>query len=164
MPTVQRPLPASETRAVEILLVEDNPGDARLMQETFNRSKFVVNLNIVPDGDAAMDYLSRKNPYHSAPRPDFILLDLNLPRKNGHEVVAMIKSSRRLSGIPTLILTGSARDEDRWQAAQKRVSAYLVKPAELRHFDLFLNYIEEHWMKELRLDLPPGAGPPKEGL
>lgn len=158
MPTMQKPIPSSKQRAVEILLVEDNPGDARLIHETFKRSRFAVNLSIVSDGDAAMDYLNRKRPYHAAPRPDFILLDLNLPRKNGHEVSALIKSSRRLSGIPTLILTGSARDEDRWQAVQSRASAYLVKPVELNHYNLFLSYIEEKWMKDLRLDLPPGAG------
>ena len=154
---------SSLSRAVEILLVEDNPADVRLMREILSRSSFAIHLHVVADGDAAMDYLYHKEPFQHAPRPDFILLDLNLPRKNGHEVAALIKSSRRLSGIPTLILTGSARDEDRWEAAQKRVSAYLVKPAEPLHFELFLRYIEDHWMKELRLDLPPGAAA-KEAL
>lgn len=157
MPTIQQSVPRSGLRAVEILLAEDNPGDVDLLRETFKRSRFDIRLSVVEDGEQAMDFLRRRKPYLSAPRPDFILLDLHLPRKNGHQVAAEIKASRRLSGIPTLILTGSAQDEDKWRAYHTRVSAYLLKPAELRHYDLLLNYLEENWIKELRLDLPPGA-------
>ena len=155
MSATQGQLSNSKPRPVEILLVEDNPADVRLLRETFRRSRFEIRLNIIPDGEAAMDYLCR--PYHSSPRPDMILLDLNLPRKNGHDIAALIKSSRHLNDIPLLILTSSSHHEDMWRAVQNRVSAYILKPLSLGQYDLFLNYIEEKWMEKLPLDLPPSG-------
>ncbi len=157
MKSIQKTQPAKKQRAVEILLVEDNPGDVNLLKETFKNSRYAINLNVVEDGEQAINYLRRKNPYFSTSRPDFILLDLNLPRKNGHEVASEIKRSRHLSDIPTLILTSSNFDEDKWKAYQTRVSAYLLKPLVWSQYGVLLNYLEENWIKELRLDLPPGA-------
>ncbi len=156
MKTILEPEPKAKQRPVEILLVEDNPGDVSLLKETFKRSRFAVNLNVVQDGEQALNYLRHRSPYCSLPRPDFILLDLNLPRKNGHEVAKEIRRSHHLSGIPTLILTSSNHDDDKWAAYQTRVSAYLLKPLEWSQYAVLLNYLEENWIKDIRLDLPPG--------
>jgi CheY-like chemotaxis protein len=157
MKAIQKPQPQAKQRAVEILLVEDNPADVSLLRETFKNSRFAINLNVVQDGEQALHYLRRKNPYFSSSRPDFILLDLNLPRKNGHEVAKEIKRSNKLSDIPTLILTTSNHDDDKWNAYQIRVSAYLLKPLDWPQYIILLNYLEENWIKQIRLDLPPGA-------
>lgn len=157
MKTIQKPEPNTRQRPVEILLIEDNPGDANLLMETFKNSRFAINLNVVQDGEQALNYLRHKTPYFSSPRPDFILLDLNLPRKNGHEVAREIRRSHHLSDIPTLILTSSNHDDDKWNAYQTRVSAYLLKPLEWSQYAVLLNYLEENWIKDIRLDLPPGA-------
>jgi two-component system response regulator len=157
MNTIQKPRPRSKQRPVEILLIEDNPGDANLLRESFKNSRFPINLNVVQNGEQGLNYLYRKNPYHSSPRPDFILLDLNLPNKTGHEVAKEIKRSRHLSDIPTLILTSSNQDDDKWNAYQTGVSAYLLKPMEWSQYSVLLNYLEENWIKELRLDFPPGT-------
>ncbi len=157
MKTHQEKSQGLKPNAVEILLVEDNPGDASLLRETLRRSRFETRLSVVHDGDQALKYLRRQKPYHGSPRPDFILLDLHLPRENGHEVAAAIKSSRRLSGIPILILTSSARDEDKWRAYQAGAGAYLLKPIHLRQYDFLLNYLEEKWFGELRLAATGGG-------
>jgi chemotaxis family two-component system response regulator Rcp1 len=156
MKTLVKPDPKAGQRPVEILLVEDNPGDVNLLSETFKNSRFAIHLSVVQDGEQALNFLRRKSPYSSALKPDLILLDLNLPRKNGHEVAAEIRRSRHFSDIPTLVLTSSDHDDDKWKAYQTRVSAYLLKPAEWSQYGVLLNYLEENWMKEIRLDLPPG--------
>ncbi len=157
MKTIQKSRSNAKQRPVEILLVEDNPGDAILLKESFKNSRFTINLNVVQDGEQALNYLRHRNPYLSSLRPDFILLDLNIPRKNGHEVAQEIKHSYHLSDIPTLILTSSNHDNDKWNAYQTRVSAYLLKPTEWSQYNILLNYLEENWIKDIRLDLPPGA-------
>jgi CheY-like chemotaxis protein len=157
MKTMAKSNSKAKPRPVEILLVEDNPGDANLLAEAFKNSRFSVHLNLVQDGEQALNYLRRKNPYFNALKPDFILLDLNLPRKNGHEVAAEIMRSHHFSDMPILVLTSSNHDDDKWRAYQTRVSAYLLKPAEWSQYGVLLNYLEENWMKEIRLDLPPGV-------
>ncbi len=143
---------ASVKNPIEILLVEDNPGDVTLMRELLKLSKFPTRLGVAQDGEQAMAYLRREGPFASVGRPDFILLDLNLPKKNGHEVLAEIRRSSRLSGIPVLILTTSNQDDDKWQAYHCRADSYLVKPRELSQFKALVKYLEENWFKEVSLD------------
>jgi chemotaxis family two-component system response regulator Rcp1 len=140
-------------RAVEILLVEDNPGDVALFKEALKPSRFTLRLSVVPDGEEAMRYLRREAPYGNASKPDLILLDLNLPRKDGHEVLAEIRRTSRFSGIPALILTGSNTDEDKWKAYRSRADAYLLKPQDLSHLKALLRYLEENWLKDIQLAL-----------
>ncbi|HXU82254.1 MAG TPA: response regulator, partial [Polyangia bacterium] len=99
-------------RAIEILLVEDNPGDVRLIQEALRDGKVWNNPHVVTDGEAALDYVYRRPPFTDAPRPDMILLDLNLPKKDGREVLAVIKSDPDLKRIPVVVLTTSKEEED----------------------------------------------------
>jgi chemotaxis family two-component system response regulator Rcp1 len=141
-------------RAVEILLVEDNPGDVTLLRETIKKSRFPVHLSVVNDGEQAIHYLRHQAPYASTPRPDFILLDLNLPRRDGFEVAEEIKRSSKLSGIPTLVLTGSNNEADRWKACQHHMDAYLLKPREWSQYGVLLKYLEENWMREVLPDIP----------
>ncbi|HET9870626.1 MAG TPA: response regulator [bacterium] len=146
--------PAPARRPVEILLVEDNPGDVTLLRESIKRSRFPIHLCVVEDGEKAIDFLRRREPYLAAPRPDFILLDLNLPRRDGFEVAQEVKRSSRLSGIPTLVLTSSNNDIDRWKAVQHHLDAYLLKPQEWDQYAVLLKYLEENWMREIRPDIP----------
>jgi chemotaxis family two-component system response regulator Rcp1 len=157
MKTLVKPDPKAGKRPVEILLVEDNPGDVNLLEEAFKTSRFPIHLSVVQDGEQALNFLRRKNPYFSVLKPDLILLDLNLPRKNGHEVAAEIMRSHHFSDIPILVLTSSNHDDDKWRAYQTRVSAYLLKPSEWSQYGVLLNYLEENWMEDIRLDLPPGV-------
>jgi chemotaxis family two-component system response regulator Rcp1 len=145
--------PTFKKRAVEILLVEDNPGDVTLLRETIKKSRFPVHLSVVSDGEEAIHYLRQQAPYVSTPRPDFILLDLNLPRRDGFEVAEEVKRSSRLSGIPTLVLTSSNNEEDRWKACQHHMDAYLLKPQEWSQYSVLLKYLEENWMREVRPDI-----------
>jgi chemotaxis family two-component system response regulator Rcp1 len=140
-------------RPVEILLVEDNPGDVTLLRETIKKSRFPVHLNVVNDGEEAIHYLRHQAPYVSTPRPDFILLDLNLPRRDGFEVAEEVKRSSKLSGIPTLVLTSSNNEADRWKACQYHMDAYLLKPQEWSQYGVLLKYLEENWMREVRPDI-----------
>jgi two-component system, chemotaxis family, response regulator Rcp1 len=137
-----------ERRPAEILLVEDNPADVYLLNQTLKDSRFPLRLNVVFNGAEALDYLRHRSPYAAAIRPDFILLDLNLPRINGHEVVAEIRRSPRLSSIPILILTNSDNDDDKWKAYSGHVDAYLLKPKELRDYGNLLKYLDENWLQE----------------
>jgi two-component system, chemotaxis family, response regulator Rcp1 len=144
-------------KALNILLVEDSQADILLLRLALEDCNFPLRLEVVPDGEAAIAYLRRQNPYVSATRPDLILLDLNLPRKNGHEVAAEIKRSSRLCGIPTLILTNSNSDEDKWRSYLKKVDAYLIKPRDLNHYTNLLKYLEENWMKDFFKDGSSGT-------
>lgn len=155
MNTTLEQAPSVPKRPVEILLVEDNPGDITLIQELLKDSHFAVHLSVLRDGENVLAFLQHQTPYLTSPRPDFILLDLSLPYRSGFEVASDIKHSYHLKQIPTLILTGSNNDIDRWSAAQVRADAYLLKPRELTEFSALLNYLEENWMKDVPLDNPP---------
>jgi two-component system, chemotaxis family, response regulator Rcp1 len=129
--------------AIEILLVEDNSGDVRLSIEAFKGSNLIHHINVVQDGVEAIAFLRQVERYSDAPRPHVILLDLNLPRKNGMEVLDEIKSDNGLKDIPVVIFTSSDNDVDVLLAYKKQANAYLVKPASLSQFDLVIKAVEE---------------------
>lgn len=139
--------------AVEILLVEDNPGDVRLTREALKESKIRNNLNIVRDGVEAMAFLRRDGDYANAPRPDIILLDLNLPRKDGREVLHEIKEDDSLRRIPVVILTTSDDEHDILESYNLHANCYITKPVDLNRFVTIIKNIEDFWLTIVRL--PP---------
>jgi chemotaxis family two-component system response regulator Rcp1 len=138
-------------RPITILLVEDNPGDVRLVQETFREGKVCNNLEITRDGVEAMAFLRHEGQFASAPRPDLILLDLNLPRKNGSEVLAEIKADEKLKRIPVVILTASQAEEDIVKAYDLYANCYLTKPIDLDQFINLVNAIKSFWLSIVKL-------------
>jgi two-component system, chemotaxis family, response regulator Rcp1 len=138
----------SETRAraIEILLVEDNPGDVRLIQEALKGGKLSNSPHVVSDGQSAIDFLHNRGKYADAPRPDLILLDLNLPRKNGREVLATIKADDNLKRIPVVILTTSKEEEDILRAYNLAANCCVTKPVEFEQFMKVIRMIEEFWL------------------
>lgn len=140
-------------RLVEILLVEDNPGDVRLTVEALNEGKVRNNLNVVGDGVDALDFLLRRGKYTNAVRPDLILLDLNLPKKNGREVLAEIKKHPHLKRIPVVILTTSKADEDILKSYDLYANCYITKPVDLEQFLKVVKSIESFWLTIVSLPL-----------
>jgi CheY-like chemotaxis protein len=138
---------------VEILLVEDNPGDVRLTQEALKSDSLWSTLRVVRDGVEATAYLRREGEFRGAVRPDLILLDLNLPRKDGREVLAEIKADDDLKLIPVVVLTTSQADEDILKAYGAHANCYITKPVELAKFMTVLKSIEHFWFAIVRL--PP---------
>ncbi len=138
---------------IDILLVEDNPGDIRLTQEALKESKMRNRLNIVYDGVEAMDFLRRKAPYENAPRPDIILLDLNLPRKDGRAVLEEIKADADLRRIPVVILTTSDDEHDILRSYDLHANCYITKPLDLNQFAAIVKTIENFWFQIVKL--PP---------
>ena len=138
-------------RPVEILLIEDNPADVRLTEENFEESKICNNLHVVVDGVEAMAFLRREGNYVNAVRPDLILLDLNLPKKNGHEVLMEIKADNELKSIPVVILTVSKADEDILNAYNLHANCYITKPLDLEQFTKVVKSIEEFWFSIVKL-------------
>lgn len=135
-----------DNRPIEVLLVEDNPGDIRLTVEAFKENKMLNNLNVVKDGLEAMAFLQREGQYSDAPRPDLILLDLNLPRKDGREVLAEIKSDDSLKRIPVVILTTSDADEDILKSYELHANCYIKKPVDIEQFFDVVKTIEDFWV------------------
>jgi len=138
-------------RPIEVLLVEDNPGDVRLTQEALKEGRIINHLNVVRDGVEATDYLWRRGKFQDAPRPDLILLDLNLPRKNGSEVLQEIKSDPNLRRIPVMILTTSKAEQDLQQAYDLHANCYIAKPVDLDQFLNVVRSIEHFWFKIVTL-------------
>jgi DNA-binding NtrC family response regulator len=136
-------------KPIEVLLVEDNPGDVRLIQEVFKDSKFSIHLNNVQNGEDALAFLRQEGDFLKAPTPELILLDLNLPKKDGREVLADIKKNTALKDIPTLILTGSNDDSDVRFACETNANFYVVKPMGMEHFSGLLRYLEDFLIKSL---------------
>ncbi len=136
---------------VEILLIEDNPGDARLTQEALKEGKVKNNLQIVYDGVEATDFLFKRNKYQNAPRPDLIILDLNLPKKNGQEVLAEIKADLNLKSIPVIILTISKAEEDIVRSYNLHANCFLIKPIDLNQFFEVVRSIEDFWLTLVKL-------------
>jgi two-component system, chemotaxis family, response regulator Rcp1 len=140
-------------RPVEILLVEDNPGDVRLTREALREGKVRNNLAVASDGVEAIAYLRKEGPHASAVRPDLILLDLNLPRKDGREVLAEIKADPQLSNIPGVVLTSSQAEEDIVRAYDLHANCYVTKPVDLDQFIRVVESIENFWFTIVKL--PP---------
>ena len=138
-------------KLVEILLIEDNPGNARFMQEALKDGKVKNILHIIDDGVEATDFLFKRNKYSNAPRPDLIILDLNLPKKNGQEVLAEIKADPGLKSIPVIILTISKADEDIIRSYNLHANCFLNKPINLNKFFEVVKSIEDFWLTIVKL-------------
>ena len=140
---------------IEILLVEDNPGDVRLTKEALKEGKVANKINVVMDGMEAMAFLHREGKYANAPKPDLILLDLNLPKKNGREVLSEIKMDSRLKCIPVVVLTSSQAEKDIVMTYNLHANCYITKPVDFGQFIDVVKSIENFWFNVVKL-------PPKE--
>jgi chemotaxis family two-component system response regulator Rcp1 len=136
---------------IEVLLVEDSPGDVRLTREAFKDAKVHINLHVASDGADAMAFLERKGEHANAPRPDLILLDLNLPKKDGREVLAELKESPALKCIPVVILTTSASEADIQGSYQRHANCYITKPVDLEGFLKVVRSIDNFWLSVVKL-------------
>lgn len=138
-------------KLVDILLIEDNPGDVRMTQEVLKESKILNKMYAVEDGVEAMAFLRREGKYADAPRPDLILLDLNLPRKDGHEVLAEVKSDDDLKRIPVVVLTISEAEDDILKSYDLHGNCYITKPIDFREFIKVVKAIEDFWLTIVKL-------------
>jgi two-component system, chemotaxis family, response regulator Rcp1 len=136
---------------ITLLLVEDNPGDVRLIQEIFLDGKIYNKLEIARDGEEALNILHQRGIYNHTPLPDLILLDLNIPKKNGNEVLADIKADERLHHIPVIILTASRAEEDISRAYNHHANCYLTKPIDLNQFINVVQEIKDFWLSIVQL-------------
>lgn len=136
---------------IEILLVEDNPGDVRLTKEAIKEGNISNNLYVVGDGIEALDFLRKKGIYGNVPRPDIVLLDLNLPRKNGREVLAEIKADALLKSIPVIILSTSEAENDVLKSYELNANCYVTKPVDLDDFMNVVKSIEDFWLSIVKL-------------
>ena len=141
----------SAHRGIEILLVEDNPGDVRLTQEVLKEGRIANTLRVVNDGVAAMEYLRCEGEYAEMCRPDLVLLDLNLPKMDGRDVLAMIKSDPELRSIPIVVLTTSSAEVDILKAYDLHANCYITKPVDLNDFVKVVRSIEDFWLAIVKL-------------
>ena len=144
-----------ESRHVDILLVEDNPGDVRLTKEALRDAKVLNKIYVAKDGVEAMEFIHREGSFANVPVPDLILLDLNLPRKDGREVLAEIKKDPKLMRIPVVILSSSKADEDIAKSYNLHANAYVIKPVDINRFVEMMHVLDEFWFTIVKL-------PPKE--
>ncbi len=144
-----------KVETIDILLVEDNPGDVRLTKEALRDAKVLNDVHVAKDGVEAMQFLHKEARFENVPTPDLILLDLNLPRKDGREVLAEVKADPKLKRIPIVILTTSKADEDIIKTYNLHANAYITKPVDLNRFVEIIHTLEEFWFSIVRL-------PPKE--
>jgi two-component system, chemotaxis family, response regulator Rcp1 len=137
--------------AIVVLLVEDNAGDVRLTQEALREANRLIHLHVASDGVEAMEFLRREGPHVHAARPDLILLDLNLPRMDGREVLTLIKDDDNLKTIPTIILTTSSAEVDVMKSYQLQANCYLTKPVQLDAFETVVKSINDFWLTKVQL-------------
>jgi two-component system, chemotaxis family, response regulator Rcp1 len=149
---MKQPMQSADS-PIQVLLVEDSPGDVRLTQEAFRDANGAIELHVAADGVEAMAFLRRSGVHARAPRPDLILLDLNLPRMDGREVLAHIKEDVDLKTIPTVILTTSDAEIDIVKSYQLQANCYLSKPVQLQAFETLVKSINEFWLTAVKL--PP---------
>lgn len=142
---------ADASTPIEVLLVEDSPGDVRLTQEAFRHANRAIQLHVVSDGVEAVAFLNQKGTYAASPRPDLILLDLNLPRMDGREVLSRIKADDSLKSIPTVILTTSDAEADIATSYQLQANCYLSKPVQLEAFESLVRSINDFWLTRAKL-------------
>ena len=140
---------AEGERFIEVLLVEDSPGDVRLTQEAFRDANIHIHLHVASDGVEAMAFLRTRGAHPNAPRPDLILLDLNLPKMDGREVLAHIKEDENLKTIPTIILTTSEAEADIVKSYQLQANCYLSKPVQLEAFEGLVKSINDFWLTKV---------------
>jgi CheY-like chemotaxis protein len=138
-------------KPIEVLLVEDNPGDVRLTREALKEGRMWSNLHVVEDGEVALAFVRQQGAYTNAPRPDIILLDLNLPKINGREVLSNIKADENLKRIPVVILTTSQSEEDILKAYNLNANCYITKPVDFDQFLKVVRAIEEFWLTIVKL-------------
>ena len=144
-------------RPVEFLLVEDNPGDVRLTREALKDSKIRNNLNVLGNGISALNHLRREPPYENALRPDIILLDLNLPKMDGREVLSRIKADPALKRTPVVVITSSEAEQDILRTYDLHVNGYVTKPVDLDQFIKVVQSIESFWLTIVQLPIPDEA-------
>jgi chemotaxis family two-component system response regulator Rcp1 len=137
--------------SLQVLLVEDSPGDVRLTREAFREANPAVDLHVAFDGVEAMAFLLRQGVHEAAPRPDLVLLDLNLPKMDGREVLAHIKENEDLKTIPTVILSTSTAQKDIARSYQLQANCYLSKPVQLEQFEALVKSINEFWLTRVKL-------------
>jgi len=140
-------------KPIDILLVEDNPGDVMLVEEALSDSKVWNRLHVVSDGEQAMEFVRRQGKHAGAPRPDIILLDLNLPKKSGREVLREVKTHPDLKTIPVVVLTSSKSDDDVVKSYELHANAYILKPVDFHQFMKVMRAIEDFWFVTVKL--PP---------
>lgn len=138
-------------KPVEILLIEDNPGDVRLTIEALKESKIINNLNVVTDGEEALNYLNKEGEYKNAPRPELILLDLNLPKKDGRELLSEIKQADKFKRIPVVILTTSQTEEDIFKTYSLHANCYITKPVDIDQFIKVVKSVGDFWFSIVKL-------------
>jgi len=143
---------------IEVLLVEDSPGDVRLTKEAFRDANTSIHLNVAVDGVEAMAFLKRQGVHAHAPRPDLILLDLNLPKMDGREVLAHIKADSDLQAIPTVILTTSDAESDIVKSYKLHANCYLSKPVQLDAFESLVRSINDFWLTKVKLPPQKNSG------
>jgi CheY-like chemotaxis protein len=143
--------PKSPGEPIEVLLVEDDPGDVLLIREAFEYNKVHNTLNVVADGEQALAYLRREGDFAGAARPDLVLLDLNLPRKDGREVLAEVKADEELRTIPVVVLTTSEAEEDVLRSYQLHANAYVTKPVDFERFVAIVRQIDDFFVSVVRL-------------
>ena len=136
---------------IHVLLVEDSPGDVRLTREAFRETNMAINMHVATDGVEAMAFLRQESPYENSPRPDLVLLDLNLPKMDGREVLAHIKADESLKTIPTVILTTSEAEADIVKSYQLQANSYLSKPVEFAAFESLVKSINDFWLVRAKL-------------
>jgi CheY-like chemotaxis protein len=144
---------ATSVNPIEVLLVEDDPGDVLMTREAFEDNKLNNKLHVVNDGEQAIAFLTRQKPFDEAPRPDLILLDLNLPRKDGREVLAEIKADEELRSIPVVVLTTSEAEEDILRSYNLHANAYVTKPVDFERFIGVVRHIDKFFVSVVKL--PP---------
>ncbi|HDO30293.1 MAG TPA: response regulator [Desulfobacteraceae bacterium] len=138
-------------KPIEILLIEDNPGDVRLTEEVLKENKLRNNLSVARDGEEALAFLRKQGKYGKAIRPDLILLDLNLPKKDGREVLEEIKADENIKRIPVVVLTTSAADKDIFMSYENNANCYITKPVDLEKFINVVQAIENFWLTIVKL-------------
>ncbi len=136
---------------IQILLVEDNPGDVELTRQALERAKVANRLHVVSDGADAVDFIFRRGRFSDVPQPDIILLDLNLPKKDGRQVLSEIKADANLAKIPVVVLTTSQAEEDIHRAYQLHANCYITKPVDFKQFLRIITTIEEFWLSVVKL-------------
>ena len=136
---------------VNLLLVEDNPGDIKLIQETLKENRFLTELTVITDGEEALNFLKRRGEYEFEPHPDLILLDLNLPKLNGQEILAEIKKDEELKRIPVIVLTSSTEENDIYKSYNLNANCYISKPVDLDNFIKVIRSIENFWLTIVKL-------------
>ena len=141
----------SETRAIDVLLVEDDPGDELITREAFEHNKIKNNLHVAHDGEEGLDFLYQRGAFTDAPRPDLILLDLNLPKYDGRQLLEKIKSDSDLCHIPVVVLTTSSAEEDILRSYQLHANAYVTKPVGFAEFMNVIRQIDEFFVQVVRL-------------